>query len=351
VSAARAAGRFKDHTGHRSAWTAREVRGRDDLLVPLTQDHVAALKHAVAAARRGGLATTDVTRDGFPLGAFSGPFAALKDDLLFGRGIAIISAAPIAEAPEDVERLFWGIGTHLGRAVSQSVMGDKLGRVIDVTDVDPHARAYRSKRELELHTDLSDAIAFCCVRQAPRGGLSQYASAIAIHDEMARTRPDLLEILYRGFPWHRYDEQGAGDEPITPHRVPSFSETGGQVSCRYVRNYILEAAHAAGQPLSAAEKEAITLLEAIARRKDVHVEFLLQPGDMIFINNLTVLHARSEFENDPDPARKRLLLRLWLATDGRPTVPEILLYPTGPGGGVPPQPGRVPSFALKTRGY
>ena len=52
------------------------------------------------------------------------------------------------------------------------------------------------------------------------------------------------------------------------------------------------------------------------------MEFLLQPGDMIFINNLTVLHARSGFENDPDPAKKRLLLRLWLATpDGRVTPP------------------------------
>ena len=40
----------------------------------------------------------------------------------------------------------------------------------------------------------------------------------------------------------------------------------------------------------------------------------LQPGDMQFINNYHVLHARTAFEDHPEPGRKRFLKRLWLET-------------------------------------
>jgi hypothetical protein len=65
-----------------------------------------------------------------------------------------------------------------------------------------------------------------------------------------------------------------------------------------------------------------------------------------------VLHARTAFENDPDPSLKRLILRLWLAVPGgRPTLPEVQIYSTGSGGGVPKQDGRVPTFEQKAPAY
>ena len=43
--------------------------------------------------------------------------------------------------------------------------------------------------------------------------------------------------------------------------------------------------------------------------------------------NCTMLHNRTAFEDDPDPARKRHLLRLWLMLDGgRPLVPVVHAY-------------------------
>jgi Taurine catabolism dioxygenase TauD, TfdA family len=48
----------------------------------------------------------------------------------------------------------------------------------------------------------------------------------------------------------------------------------------------------------------------------------LQPGDMQIINNHVTLHSRTEFEDFGDPARKRLLFRLWLAPPASPRPPE-----------------------------
>ena len=41
----------------------------------------------------------------------------------------------------------------------------------------------------------------------------------------------------------------------------------------------------------------------------------LQPGDIQLVSNHSVLHARTEYEEWPEPERKRHLLRLWLSLE------------------------------------
>ena len=46
-------------------------------------------------------------------------------------------------------------------------------------------------------------------------------------------------------------------------------------------------------------------------------------GDIQFLNNFVMLHTRREYEDWPEPARKRHLLRLWLHDPrGRPIPQE-----------------------------
>ena len=39
----------------------------------------------------------------------------------------------------------------------------------------------------------------------------------------------------------------------------------------------------------------------------------LEGGDIQFVSNHAVIHARRGYEDDPDPQRRRHLLRLWLS--------------------------------------
>ena len=39
----------------------------------------------------------------------------------------------------------------------------------------------------------------------------------------------------------------------------------------------------------------------------------LLPGDMQFISNHTIVHARTVYEDEEEPEKKRHLLRLWLS--------------------------------------
>ena len=333
-------------------WTGTEVGGKEAFVFELGDRHLAEMQANLEQVRVRGLGTEDIERRDFPLRAIADELSALSDELQDGRGLLIIRGFPTDEVSlADLETLYWGLGTHLGVAVSQSVMGDRLGHVIDVTDSDPHARAYRNRQELTLHTDFSDVVSFLCVRKAKVGGLSWFASALAVHDEIQRTRPDLLDVLYRGFYWHRFSEEAAEAAPITPWRVPVFSRCADKISCRFIRGYITEAAtHETVEALTDLEVEALDYFEEIAHRDGMPVKFMLEPGEAVFINNFTALHAREAFENFPEMDRRRLLLRLWMTVPGgRPIVPEVQIYDSGRAGGVPPQPGRTPSYARKAQ--
>lgn len=69
------------------------------------------------------------------------------------------------------------------------------------------------------------------------------------------------------------------------------------------------------------QKEALDAIEAIARATEI--QFATQPGDMHFINNLTTLHRRDGFTNDPDHKRHLVRMRLYDSVMGS-TIPQAM---------------------------
>ncbi len=327
-------------------WRGSDFASKDDVAVDLDQDLIQAAApevRALAATRR---TVTDLTAQDLPLAMFAEPMAKLRTDILYGRGIAILRGFPVETFTQaEIEILYWALGLHLGQPVSQSVMGDRLGHVIDVSGRDKNARAYRNSNELTPHTDPADILAFLCLKPAKSGGISHFSSSHTVHEEMRKVRPDLLERLYKGYRWHRFGEQPDGFDPITPHRVPVYSECDGHISCRIVRQYIEIAADEYPElTLDDADREALLMFEELAARDDICFKFTLDDGEAIIANNYTVLHARTAFEDFEEPDMKRHLLRLWLAADPpRPTVPEVYIYGVGEPG-IPPKPGSVPFY-------
>jgi hypothetical protein len=79
--------------------------------------------------------------------------------------------------------------------------------------------------------------------------------------------------------------------------------------------------------------------ETVTKRPELMLEFTLQPGEAYFINNYTILHARTAFDDGdaPEDARRHLL-RLWLDAPIRPVHPYVRSR------GILPVAGRTPSF-------
>jgi hypothetical protein len=91
----------------------------------------------------------------------------------------------------------------------------------------------------------------------------------------------------------------------------------------FFQGHMRRAAKTLGVELPADLDEALRFFAAVGERDDVCARFMLEPGEIIFCNNFSVLHARTEFRNSAE--KTRLLARLWLNTPGgRPVVPELL---------------------------
>jgi hypothetical protein len=310
----------------RSAWRPADFPTADAYSFTLTDAHFAAFDAALAANR--GRNVEDLTSRDVPLERIAADVAAWRDEVLRGRGFVVLRELPRDRyTDDDLGMIFFGLGTHFGRAVSQSSMGDRLGHVTDVGGKDRRERAYRTSRELTLHTDRCDVIGMLCLQKAAAGGLSGYASAHTIYNEILASRPELLEPLLSGFRYHRRGEELPGEPIVTPYRVPVLSESEGELSVVFLRAYIEMAAKELHAPLTEREVAALDYFEDVGRRPDVQLNFMLEPGHAIFFNNCMMLHNRTSFEDAPGPAPKRHLLRLWLMLDGvRPLTPDIHAY-------------------------
>jgi hypothetical protein len=307
-----------------SAWRGPELADDPRWVCPLTEPEIADLDAALRGFQALGLPLANMTRALFPLPVLAPTLARHLDEIERGRGFVVVRGLPMDRYTDDeVGWIFYGIGTHLGLPLQQNPRGDLLGHVFDqgrpYGQID--VRGYETSAHLPFHTDGCELVGLLCLRAAKSGGLSSLVSATAIHAEIARTHPECLEPLYRGYHYIRR-EAALTEAPVTPQRVPVFGVEDGVVSCRIVPNQIKAGAKKLGVPLEPLEQQALDLVVELSYSADFRLDMDLIPGDMQLCNNYTVLHSRTEFEDWPEPARRRHMLRLWLgAREPRPLAP------------------------------
>jgi len=330
------------------AWTHDSFAGVADYSVELTQSDREEILAALRVLRTGGRLRPAhaLARADFPFGPLGERLRCAYEDVRSDRGFALLRGLPIdGLTVDEFIAAVWGVGTWLGSPLSQNAQGDLIGHVLDATAEDATPRMYRSNLELRLHTDWTAMITLACWQQAESGGASFLTSALTVHDEIKRRAPELLEPLYRGFHHHRLGEEGPGEESVTPYRIPVFARHGGRISVRYQRSGIAAGHRALGVPLTEQELAAMDLFDAVAKAPEHRLAFFLERGDMLVINNYTVMHARTKFTEHPEAERRRHLVRLWLdAADFRDVPREVHLFAVN---GVPPQPGRSCTFDFK----
>lgn len=313
-----------------AVWTASTFKDPEEYTVQFSAAELEEMDRIVERIRADRITIENVDNALYQWPLVTRKLVSIYPDVKSGRGFVILGTLPADRySKEELGLLYWGFGQTLGKCASQSSKGDRLGHIRDMSATDPGARAYQNRYELNPHTDFTDIVCLLCLRDAKSGGETPLASALHIHNEIARTRPDLLEILYRGFRNHRRGEEQPGEDPITPHRVPVFSNVHGNVSLRFVRPYIEAAAAELGEPLAALETEALDLVQDLAERDENRLDLRLTPGTVVMFNNYTVIHSRRPFVDHDEEDKKRHLLRMWVLPENfRETAPEIEVFST-----------------------
>ena len=302
------------------AWNGTNLQNRKDWIRPFHPTELKEIDGALQRVKRRGLDWVDVTREDFPLPGFAPELAKIAQELETGRGMILLRGLPVAYSPEDLRMAYWGIGAHLGTAVSQGGRGELLGIVEDEgREVEnTKLRGSKTARALPFHADRCDVVGLLCVRKARSGGLSRIASAAQIHNEVLRRRPDLIEVFYAD--WHnsRQGDDQPGESRAYPK--PIFGFRDGHFTGLFSPAYIKFAQEFPEVPrLTQAQQEALDLFGLLS--DELALDMAFEPGDIQLLNNHLIYHARTRYDDHEEMDRKRLLLRLWLAVPGSRPLP------------------------------
>lgn len=307
--------------GGPAAWRGADIADHDDWKLQLDDAHRAELLAALAHVKGTGKDLRAIRPDDFPLPTLAAAFASALDDVVDGRGFVLIRGVPIEDlSARDTELLYWGIGLYFGHPIHQKTEDDLLVYIKDqgVDPNDPLTRGFQTATRLDYHCDSSDIVGLLCVRPAKSGGVSTIISSVAVHDELVRTAPDVAGLLHDQW-WH---DRKTGDGLDSFFQCSIFAERNGKLFAHYGRSYMESASRHPDIPeLSPERVHALDALDAVTNSPEFVLNMDFRVGDIQLLNNYTVMHARTEYQDYPEPERKRELIRLWL------TVPRDLGLP------------------------
>jgi len=301
-----------DH-GSDTSWVWRLTAGEIHELLVATEPHAGASDYELA----------QLTPESFSLPSLMSRLQALRRQLTHGRGFEIIRGLPIDRFPDRwATAVFAGLGSHLGSLQSQNAAGELIGQVRDhgADSSDPTTRIYQTAERQTFHTDSADVVGLLCLSGAAQGGESLLVSVAAVYNEMLSRDPDLAAGLFDTVATDRRGEVPNGAEPF--FSIPVLSWYGGALTVMYQRQYIESAQrHPAAPPLDSRMRAALDLFDEVLNEPTMSLRMTLEPGDMQFVHNHSLLHDRTGFLDDP--ASPRHLLRLWLSVPGDRALPPV----------------------------
>jgi hypothetical protein len=311
-----------------AAWRGLDLGSSGDFSHQLTDAEIVEIDAAVAAIMQGGIDHIAIDHRNFELPGLGKYLSSARDDILLrGRGFMVIRGVPVERySIAEAAAAFIGIGAYFGKPVSQNGKGHILGHVKDLgrSIEDPTARIYQTTHKQTFHTDSVDIVALLCLKTAKAGGLSRIVSSIFLYNEMFRRRPDLAAMLFEPLCFDRRGEVPAGKKGF--YTTPIFHWYADQLSVIYGNRYYIESAQRFSDAprLTAKQIEALDLFDALANDPSNYLDIEFKPGDIQLIQNHVILHDRTDYEDWPEPERKRHLLRLWLCPpNGRPLPPAF----------------------------
>ena len=306
---------------------ARSWRGHDlapaDWHVPIPRaaaDEIGALVERLGVAS---LATEHLLPEMFSLGECSAFMRRVRAAVDSGIGFAVLDRLPLEEwTLEQTRCVFWLLGSLAGRPVAQSTDGRMIYEVRDTGRL-PGGRVRRDSTRVAVpfHTDNNynttppEAFVLLSVRPGVSGGESAVLSFYAVREALKQRDPTALARLCEPYCFDRQQEHGPDEPPY--FSAPVFS-CRGTLHVRYSDALIPRGYALAGKPIDEAGRRALDALAEVLAEPALAVHFDLAPGQILILNNAFIGHARTAFTDHTDPARRRLMLRLWLRDEGSP---------------------------------
>ncbi|KAJ5738630.1 hypothetical protein N7493_001785 [Penicillium malachiteum] len=256
----------------------------------------------------------------FPLPSLHATLRSVSDNLHRGTGFSLVRGIPVEDySREDNVIMYVGLSSHIasirGRQDHQyngKPMDVMIAHITDFSSsVEPSLATLPAYTDGEVifHTDTGDIVSLFTLEEPIEGGESLIASGWRVYNELAKMRPDLIEVLATDWPIPSSKKAGhIIRRPLIYHQ-PASDSTSERILIHFSRrSFSGFGAWSHSNKLSIKQAEVLDMLHFLAER--FHVAMPLRKGDMQFVNNLSMLHARKSYKDGPH--QRRHLLRLWL---------------------------------------
>lgn len=240
-----------------------------------------------------------VTAERAPLPQLAPLILDWREEISKKSGFVLVRGLPVnAWGEEKSAYAYWVLGHHFGTPGAQNLEGELLGHVIDYEETEQRAsvRSYRTSAHIDFHCDAADVVGLLCMQTAKKGGQSRIVSSVAIFNEVMRREPQLITRLFSTF---EVDFRG-DNPPGTPEHLPvqpcTYAPQSG-LQTFYHSEYYRSAERFDDVVIDAEQRAVMDLYDALCLNDDFHLDMWLEPGDMQFISNHTIVHSRTEYED------------------------------------------------------
>ncbi len=245
-------------------------------------------------------------------------------------GFAIIKGLPTADFKRDGERLnaalnFVSQFTFLGLPLKQNNAGDLAYLVRDegtkvIFDEAKRpklleGKGSKSNAHLGFHNDAAaqwhghqiGVVALLAFSQAPIGGDTTLIDAREAFEILEEENPTVADILTNTtFYFDRSSGYDIGQRPYAESPIISLNP---KFKVRYTPR-IHQGFETARKNMTNLQQQAIIIWDELLERENLQIKFKLDPGEIVFLNEDIMLHARSEYQDDVN--NPRTLARMWL---------------------------------------
>jgi alpha-ketoglutarate-dependent taurine dioxygenase len=310
-----------------SAWRRAAIR-TEDYRVTLSQAALDEIRRVAGDVERYPLPTILRRAEDFAWPHTVAAMAEVNRILKSGVRFAVLDRLPLDEIDGDqAAAIYWMLASLVSRPVAQKLDGTMIYNVWDTGKKALPGSGVRpdsTNIEIRFHIDNAynttppEYVGLLCLRTAKSGGVSRVLSFHTVHNEMQARHRELLPRLYRPFWFDRQREFFPG-EPDT-FFAPVFEE-GAEIRTRISVHQINAGYALRGEPIDNEGRAALDAMLEIFEDPAVSAEFDFAPGEIQFVDNRTLGHSRTEYEDWPEPEQKRHLIRLWLRDHGRRAYP------------------------------
>ncbi|KAF5663238.1 hypothetical protein FHETE_7618 [Fusarium heterosporum] len=309
-------------------WSGAEYQGDHTYTLRLSEEEAGEIDSALASFKTLGLDGDEVSPNNFPLPNLSRRLRASAETIHLGRGFVVVRGIDGSKySDEDSVTIFLGVAGYIA---DKRGLQDRKGAMLShITDSKKWTAPVESRHgihtngSLPFHTDMGCDILSLQVRNsANKGGYTYLSSAWTVFNDILNREPEVIKTLLTP----NWPVQLSGRK-ASYYLAPVLTFHDGKLLASLDPHRLGPHPSMKNSDIPVLSDSQVHALEVVSDASSrVELQLKLETGDVLFFNNLALVHRRDAYMDDDTSSRH--MVRLWLRSQKYGwAIPKGLLPP------------------------